>query len=373
MSKKALIFLVPSLQGGGAEKVAFELLPYLSEKFRVTLAMLEDRCVYNVAQKIPKVSFSPPLSSYMDHIVRLPYHVVSLTSLIKNTGAKTVLSFMEQANIINILCSFFTNHYGIISQRIMPQSQYRRKGYLGHAMLFGSKLLYPKASHIVAVSNGIKNFLLSHYGINNANVSFIPNPVNTETLLGQARQPLPFPVKKPYILHVGRFSIEHKAQDIVLEVFSRLRARYYSLNLVFVGDGDDKKKIVSLTQSLNLSDAVYFAGWRENVATFMANAELLLFPSRREGWPNALVEAMACGCPVVASDCESGPREIIGNDSYGLLVPVNDVEALCDAASRLLENKNLAAHFREQGYRRAQEFAAEKISSEYIGLIKRFS
>lgn len=371
--RKGLIFLIPSLQGGGAEKVASELLPYLSEKFRITLALLQDKWDYKPSREIATISFSPPLSSNVAHIARLPYHVVSLAALIRNTRTNVVLSFMEQANLINILCSLFTSHSAVISQRIMPQLQYRRKGWLGRAMLFGSRMLYPRASHITAVSNEIRNFLLSSYRINSEKVSFTPNPVNIKNLQEQAREPLPFPVRKPYILHVGRFSVEHKAQDIVLEVFSRLKVRNDSLSLVFVGEGADREKIISFTQSLNLSHAVYFAGWQENVATFMANADLLLLPSRREGWPNVLVESMACGCPVVSSDCQSGPREIIGNDLYGLLTPVNDVEALCNAASRLLEDIDLAAHFREQGYRRAREFGVERISSEYVRLIERFA
>jgi len=367
------MILVPSLQGGGAEKVATELLPYLSRKFNVILVLVESKwqyCCDTLAGK--RIILSPRLRGTWQHIIMIPFHIGSLAFWIKATGTKAVLSFMEQANIINLICSFFTRHKAILSQRIMPNMQYQNKGILGKSIISISRVLYPRGAHIIAVSKEIKDYVLTTYGIREKNISFVPNPVNLQKLQEDAKIPLPAEVRRPYIVHIGRFKIDHKAQDMVLRVFSRLKSEFNGLNLVFVGDGPDLPKIKSLTGSLGLSDSVCFVGWQEKVAPFLANAELLLFPSRREGWPNVLLEAMACGCPVVAADCASGPKEILGNNLYGLLVPVNDSEALYNAANRLLEDRGLASYFRKQGLKRARDFAIEKVSLKYIKIIEKF-
>jgi len=368
--KISLIFLVPSLQFGGAERVAVRLLPHLAENFNLVLTTLEDRFLYHFPQEIKKVSFSPPLNNPYSHIIRIPYHVFRLSRLVITTRAQIVLSFMEQANIINIMSSFFKNHRAIISQRTMPQQQYGHKGWMGRLILFASMCCYPKASHIVAISKEIMRYLISEYKVSPEKVSFIPNPVDLKELEREMVRPLPKGVKKPFLLHVGRLNMAQKGQDILLKAFAKLIQKWPELHLVLVGDGPDKEKILRLIKFLGIEGRVYLAGWQQNVAAFMANAEMLLFPSRYEGWPNVLLEAMACRCPVVAADCLSGPREIIGNNRYGVLVPVDSVEALANTASRLLSRSDLVEHLREVGHKRAREFSVERIASRYEEVIR---
>ena len=254
----------------------------------------------------------------------------------------------------------------------MPNMQYQNKGILGKSIISISRVLYPKGAHIIAVSKEIKDYLLTSYGIREENISFIPNPVNLQKLQENAKIPLPAEVRRPYIVHIGRFKIDHKAQDMVLRVFSRLKSEFNGLNLVFVGDGPDLPKIKSLTASLGLSDSVCFVGWQEKVAPFLANAELLLFPSRREGWPNVLLEAMACGCPAIAADCPSGPREILGQGKYGILVSKKSVGSFVSAAEMLLRSTDLAQYYRSVGHKRAREFSNEKIATRYLDIISSY-
>jgi glycosyltransferase involved in cell wall biosynthesis len=102
----------------------------------------------------------------------------------------------------------------------------------------------------------------------------------------------------------------------------------------------------------------------------MARAKALVLCSRYEGWPNVLVEAMACGCPVIATDCPTGPREIMGDNKYGLLVPVDDPEALAHSVEKLLTDESRRAYFQEQARKRAQDFDLEQIGLKYVSLLQ---
>ena len=370
-SLPGLIFLIPSLSGGGAERVASNLLPYISQHFDVILAVLENRLTYPVPQNVRLIAFSGPLKTQSAHILRIPYHVYSLARLVRKYNVRIVLSFMEQANILNLLTAFIAHHKTMISQRNKPKRQYANKGLLGKLILKTSFLLYPRAGQIGAVSEGIGNTLIFDHGLDKAKLTVIPNPVNIEKLSHQARAALPSNIPGKYILHVGRMTLDHKGQDVLLKAFYILRRKYSDLSMVFVGDGPDRIRIIAQIKTLGLEDAAILTGWQENVACFMARAQVLLLGSRSEGWPNVLVEAMACGCPVVSTDCDTGPREILGDNEYGLLVPVDDPETMAQEVEKLLLNDELKKKLVERGLKRASHFQTEKIASKYIEVLNK--
>ncbi|MGB9496746.1 MAG: glycosyltransferase [Dissulfuribacterales bacterium] len=364
-----LIFLVPSLAGGGAERVATTLLPYLVRHFDLTLALLQDRRSYPLPAEVAVAAFSGPLGSHTAHVIRTPYHILALARLIRRHRARVVLSFMEQANIINILASYITGHQAVISQRTSPRQQYEGKGLLGRAISQTSARFYPKADRIIAVSNGVKEIIISDYKLDARRIAVIPNPVDTASAAELSKKEPSIASSGDYLLHVGRLSVKTKAHDILLNAFKKLHSFHPDLKLVLVGDGPDKKQIEALIKGWDLADSVILAGWQDNVYPFMARAKALVLCSRYEGWPNVLVEAMACGCPVVATDCQTGPREILGDNEYGLLVPVDDPEALARGVEGLLADEPRRAYFQDQARKRAQDFDLEQIGSKYVRLL----
>jgi glycosyltransferase involved in cell wall biosynthesis len=370
-SLPGLIFFIPSLSGGGAERVASNLLPYISQHFDVTLALLENQLTYPVPKNVRLIAFSGPLKTQSAHILRIPYHVYSLARLVRKYNVRIVLSFMEQANLLNLLTAFITHHKTVISQRNKPKQQYANKGILGQLILKASFLLYPKAGQIGAVSEGIGNTLISDYGLDKAKLAVIPNPVNIEKLSRQAQAPLPPNIPSKYLLHVGRMNLAQKGQDILLKSFHLLCQKYTDLSMVFVGDGPDRERIIRQIEKLGLKDAAILTGWQDNVACFMAHAQVLLLSSRSEGWPNVLVEAMACGCPVVATDCDTGPREILGDNEHGLLVPVDDPETMALEVEKLLFNDEMRRTYVDRGLKRASHFQTEKIAAEYVAILNK--
>ena len=370
MRKEQLIFLIPSLAGGGAERVASTLLPYLARHFDLTLALLQDRRSYPVPTDIRVAAFSGPLGSQAAHVIRIPYHILALARLIRRHNARIVLSFIEQANIINIMASYIVGHQAVISQRTNPRQQYEGKGLLGKVISQTSARVYPKAVLIIAVSNGIKEIIASDYKLDTRRIAVIPNPVDIASVGKMSKKEPSMALPGDYLLHVGRLNVNQKAHDILLNAFKKLHSFHPDLKLILVGDGPDKEQIEAIIKNMNLAESVIPAGWQENIFAFMARAKALVLCSRHEGWPNVLVEAMACGCPVIATDCQTGPREILGNSKYGLLVPVDDPEALAHSVEKLLTDKSRRTHFQAQSRLRAQEFDLEQIGPKYVRLLQ---
>lgn len=363
--KPSLILLIPSLAGGGAERVAVNLLPYLASHFDLTLALLEDKSSYPIPEELKKITFSGPLSGNLAHIVRIPYHIYSLAKLVKTIKADIVLSILEQANIINVLAMKWAGHKAVISQHVEPLRQYGGKGLLGKIIFNSSRILYPQASHVICVSHEIRNIIIKEYGVSANKASVIYNPVDQASFVLQAKGPIALTLPKRFILHVGRMRLAHKAQDVLLSAFSILRQKDKDISLVMVGVGSDQSKIEERIKELNLSDSVVLAGWQDNVAAIMAKAQALVLSSRYEGLPMVLVEAMSLGCPVVSTDCPTGPREILGDSEYGFLVPVEDSEELAKSLDVLLNDEEQRKYYQAQALQRSQEFSAEKIGSVY--------
>ena len=145
------------------------------------------------------------------------------------------------------------------------------------------------------------------------------------------------------------------------EVRSKLDAR-----LILLGEGPQREQICDLINSLNIEELVSMPGWVDNPYSFMAKADLFVLSSSREGCPNVLLEALACGCPVVSTDCPSGPSEILEHGRWGRLVPVNDQTALAEAIIATLEDNTNRDALRQ----RAAQFSAENMIEKFENLIR---
>ncbi|MBI5557285.1 MAG: glycosyltransferase [Deltaproteobacteria bacterium] len=359
-----LIFLLPSLAGGGAERVAATLAPRLDLHFDLTLALLQNRCDFPLPGSVRKTFFSGPLLSAPANLVRFPYHVFSLVKLVRRSRALTVLSFMEQANIINVLAAQMTGHRAILSQRTNPKEQYLGKGVLGAAIVRSCASLYPRCHRLIAVSHRVGEVVVEDYGLRPEQVAVIANPVDIEKMRAMAGEEPPLRLPARFLLHVGRLDIATKRQDYLLSAFKEMLHEIADLSLVFVGVGPDREFLQARCCELGIAPKVIFAGWQENVAGFMSRALATVLCSRYEGWPNVLVEAMSVGCPVVATDCPTGPREIIGNSRYGLLVGQDDPAELVAACLSLFREPT-RMHLASQAALRARDYALDTIVDRY--------
>ena len=165
------------------------------------------------------------------------------------------------------------------------------------------------------------------------------------------------------ILAAGRLQAQ-KNYSLLIKALSRIRTRI-DVRLIILGEGSKKKKLENLVCKLNLSDAVSMPGWVVNPYAFMGKVDLFVLSSLYEGLPNVLIEAMACGCPIVSTDCPTGPREILGDGRWGKLVPVDSVDFLADSIFEALNEK----HDREALRQRASEFSSEQFIPQFDRMI----
>ncbi|MCS4188096.1 glycosyltransferase [Salinibacter ruber] len=162
---------------------------------------------------------------------------------------------------------------------------------------------------------------------------------------------------------------EQKGYPYLLDAFRRVRDERQA-ELWILGEGDQRSTIESRIEELGLVENVSLLGFRNNPFKFMAAADVFVLSSLWEGFGNVIVEAMACGTPVVATDCPHGPGEIITHEKNGLLVPPADSDALSNALLRVLRDQSLKEQLTENGKERARDFHASKIGQQYLGLFR---
>jgi glycosyltransferase involved in cell wall biosynthesis len=201
-----------------------------------------------------------------------------------------------------------------------------------------ARWFYPWADRLVAVSSGVASDLASLTHIPQEQIHVIYNPIITTELFEKSRAPLSHPWfaknQPPVLLAVGRLT-KQKGFDVLLQAFAQLR-RQRAVRLIILGEGEERAALEAEIDELGLQDDVCLPGFVTNPYQYMAHAAVFVLSSRWEGLPTVLVEAMALGLAIVSTDCPSGPREILQEGKYGLLVPVENPPALASALASAL-------------------------------------
>lgn len=191
-----------------------------------------------------------------------------------------------------------------------------------------TRLLYRKGDGFIAVSGAIADDL-TEMGIDRAKIFTIPNGVDLSATTLRSQEPVDdkwlVPGAPPVVMGMGRLT-EQKGFDVLLKAMAQVHAVRPDARLMILGEGELRDDLKRLANELGIADIVRMPGFLANPHAYLAQARLFVLPSRWEGSPNALLEALACGCSVVSADCPSGPREILSRGDIGRLVPVDDVE-----------------------------------------------
>ncbi len=223
--------------------------------------------------------------------------------------------------------------------------------------------LYPRADGIIAVSQGVADDVVATAGVPHERVHVAPNPVVIDALARAGSEPPPHPWFQPrtapVILAVARLT-EQKDLPTLLRAFARLD-RGRGARLIILGEGEDRPALEALAARLGIRDRLDMPGFVANPHAYVGHADLCVLSSAWEGSPNVLVEALALGIAVVATDCRSGPREILAEGRYGPLVPVGDADALAAAMAAVLDDPLPAATLRAA----AQPYNLERSARRY--------
>lgn len=365
-----LAIFLRDLDGGGAERVMTNLAIGFSKR-RLSVDVIL------VSARGPYLSLIPPeVNLIVLNRSRLSFAAIDLVRYLKRNRPKVLLSALEHTNIIAILARKLARVPTVVGVTVhnlvvrnstwIPANHVQIKTYFDTNIV---KIFYPWADHVIAVSQAVANSMI-RLGIKETKVTTIYNPIITPDVLYLMQQTIHHPwfsaEQAPVIIAVGRLHID-KCYQTLMEAFSRLR-RNRPARLIILGEGDERAKLVAFAKTLGISDDIAMPGFVDNPYVYMAKSSVLVVSSRLEGFSNVLVEAMASGTPVVATDC-GGPSEILANGLYGKLVPIGNVEALAEAIESTLTSPPDQAYLKQ----RAQDFSVEKIVRCYEELLFQYS
>lgn len=368
--RQRIVFVINSLEGGGAERVLSILLTHLAEPF-------QDKDVFLIL--LDKGIIRYPLPDYIKRIDldcrgSMLRSIFSLRRALREISPHTVLSFLNRANCANILAARSLHYHCIVSERVNTSTHFGHsiRGRIHQAII---RKLYPKADKVLAVSRGVAAELQQNFGVTADRLDVIYNPYDLERLATLSAQPAPLRIDGRYIVSVGRL-VPNKNFPLLVRAYHQANP---AEKLVILGEGPEREKIQSLINALNLQDRVILAGFIDNPYPIMHGACCAVFSSLAEGFPNAVAEAMALSLPVIATDCDSGPAEILHDvihvnpdkpfkAEYGVLVPVNNQDAMAQALS-WLTNHSLLNHYRAKSTERVKEFSIQRAVSRYFGAL----
>ena len=221
---------------------------------------------------------------------------------------------------------------------------------------------YNKAGILVCISRDLANDLRKNFNIRNKmNVIYygISSPKKTRQYKNNSQK---------IILNIGRL-VEQKDHKTLIEAFALLRKKTPEAKLWIVGDGPLKRNLKRLTIRLKLDEEVRFSGWITNIKKLLRRADILVLSSRREGFGYVLIEAMSYGLPIISTDTPFGPREILDNGKYGILVPMGDQKVMTHAMYDLLTDEKKYNHYSQKSLERIRDFSLNKMLHAYKKII----
>ncbi len=365
MSSERIAIFLHNLQGGGAERSMTNLMQGLvAQGVRVDLVIVNLTGPY-----VPQVPAEVRVVKL--DAARISRSIWPLAKYLRRERPAAMLSALTHVNVAAVLARMLsrTRVRLVISERSYTSAArgYHPRWSLLRTAYSAIPWLYRKADGIVALSNGAADDLARVARVDRSRITTIFNPVVTPQLTVMAREPVDHPWfndgNTPVLLSVGRL-VELKDFPTLLRAFEQVRRRR-PVKLIILGEGAKRGELTALVNQLGLRSDVDLPGFVDNPYAWMARAAMLVSSSRIEGFGNTIVEAMACGTPVVSTDCPSGPREILDGGRYGPLVPVGDHTGLAETILATLDHPPAKEELR----RRADCFSMATISRSYFNLL----
>ena len=329
MSERIALY-IPTMAGGGAERVIANLAGGLSDLgYAVDLLLVRAEGPYlsEVPEGVRIINFDKPQPrSTLGDLVRY----------LRREQPVALLSALDNANVVAVCAKRLARvkTRSVVSVHNMMSIHFQKnQSFRSRYIQFFMSKLYSWADAVIAVSGGVADDLAKITGLSRALIQVIYNPIVSADLLRKAQEPVSHPWfapgEQPVVLSAGRLNPQ-KHFATLLRAFAQVRAKR-AVRLMILGEGKERGSLETLALELGIADNVSLEGFASNPFAFMSHSALFVMSSQFEGFGNVLVEALACGCPVVSTDCPSGPSEILAGGRWGRLAPVGDVGALASA------------------------------------------
>lgn len=298
--------------------------------------------------------------------------LLKVRKLIRGLRPDVTVSFLTRSNVANIMAR--GRGACLISERVNASAHFGDGGraHISKALV---RLAYPRADHVIAVSAGVAEDLVQNFGVSGERISVVANPVDHAHIARLADEPSPLQIAGDYIAAAGRL-VPNKNFGMLIDAFERSGLPG---SLVILGEGPLRQELEEQVERLGLGGRVLLPGFLANPFAVLKRASLYVLSSNAEGFPNGMVEAMACGLPIVAANCASGPSEIlldrpraqvegIVHGPAGAVVPPNDPFAFAEAM-RTVSDPGLRAARGAAACELSRQFSVERTAQLYWDII----
>jgi len=356
-----LAVFVPSLVHGGMQRAMLNVANEFAERgldCDLVMVRAEGEYMSLVSPKLNVVDFKAART-----LGTLP----AMIRYLRQTRPDYMVVVSEPAQLVALWARALTR----VDMKIAISVQHTSSVFTQHAKQLKEKLYpfftrhtFPMADYVFTVSEGVGDDLARFIDLPRERIKTIYNPAVTPDIFDKAVQAVDHEWyinhDCPVVIAVGRLSHE-KRQSVLIRAFAKVR-QDRAARLVVLGEGPERPSLEALISELGLKDCIDLYGYSDNPFAFLAKSDVFVLTSIYEGLPTVIIEALACGCPVVSTDCPSGPREILDHGAYGALVSVDDVDGLAQAILTTLDNPPNKADLKE----RAQEFSVDKVVDKYL-------
>lgn len=390
MDNKKIIkvfFLIPNFYQGGGQKIISDLSFNLPLSIKSTLVLFENKTAFPFRGNL--ISLNVSLSTnFLQRACALFIRFYKFRKLVKKEKPDWVVSFGNSGNVINA----FSNKNSIVRADMFLSKEYG--GIFRRLFRIIIGVCFNRALKVIAVSKASARDLTDNFGVKKEKISVIYNPINVEEIKNLAKETIEPEYeeifKNPVIITSGRL-VRQKGQWHLIRAFSRAKKEIQNLKMIILGEGELESYCKELINGYGLEKDIFLLGWQKNPFKFIARSKLFILPSLWEGLPMVLIEATACGVPIISTDCQSGPREILAPDTdynfqtekmeragYGALSPVPDGKFYAAADPLTIEENTLAMaindslkdedflrDFSRKSLKRAQDFDIKNIIKEW--------
>ena len=362
-----ITLIINSMGGGGAERVTLSLARELvASGYNIEIVIFKDN-----GKLLDEAKDIAPL--FIIGSNRVAIILFLLTKYLINRTPKIIISALTLVNIVSILAlklSFRKSKIILVEHSATyERSKLEKKTLKSRLIPLFIKFTYPMADVVAGVSEGVLQSLLYNYKIKPKRKVVLYNPIDVEKIQNYSNRVIKTSQinrrgkEGPLFLAAGRLE-PVKDYSTLLKAFHDL-LKSHEAKLIILGEGSLEQELKDFTIELGIQEHVSFPGFVTDIYSYMCNSDIFVLTSVYEGMPTVLLEAMACGTPVISSNCPYGPNELIQDGVEGYLYPVGDYEQLAKLMRILLNDKSKRSQMGEHAYNRATVFSIERSMSAY--------
>jgi len=387
--KLQIAIITPNLHGAGWERLLSEILPFLSSEFDIDLILYNKKIDYNIPGFINIISLNISTTPDLNLIrksLRLAKRIIKTGIVLKRKKYDLIFSALDTCNVATFLAVKFFNLKIplILAEQTINYNFFKNNKYAKKTE-FILKFFLKKAynseivNNIIVPSIDVKYYLVNELDIPSQKISIIPNAIDTKKFkFEKEREKRSLQLEKKFlnakkkIIHIGRFD-GNKRQDFILEIFKEIKKVLPEVKLFFFGKGNREEYIHSLVKKEGLENEVFFMGWKTNIEEYIKRADLLIHTSNYESFGNVIIEALACGIPVITSLyglvlCQF--KNILKDCKFLQTCDKDDKKCFVTKVIEILKNPPSLQEKEEISKKIHNEFSREKIAQKYVKIIK---